>query len=99
MVRVALHVHPGARFEAVCVLADGTLDVHVRAPALDGRANAAVLRLLTTELQLRPRQVRLLRGERSRQKLVEVELDDAAVVTARLTLNRPAPSGPCAQHI
>jgi uncharacterized protein len=86
MVRVALHVRPGARLEAVRLLADGTLDVQVRAPALDGRANTAVLRLLASVLGLRPRQVRLLRGEHSRQKLVEIDLDLFAALTARLTV-------------
>jgi uncharacterized protein YggU (UPF0235/DUF167 family) len=84
VIRVTLHVHPGARLDVVRPRDDGSLDVWVRAPALDGRANAAVLRLLAFELALRPRQVRLLRGERARQKVVELELADGAELSGRL---------------
>ena len=84
MIQVTLHVHPGARLDTVRPRGDGSLDVRVRAPALDDRANAAVLRLLAVELALRPRQVRLLRGERARQKLVELELADADELSSRL---------------
>ena len=95
MIRITLHVHPGARLDVVRPRDDGSLDVWVRAPTLDGRANAAVLRLLASELALRPRQVRLLRGERARQKLVELELADAAELSDRLaaTVARGAGQG------
>jgi uncharacterized protein YggU (UPF0235/DUF167 family) len=86
MIQVTVHVHPGARLDTVRPRDDGSLDVRVRAPALDGRANAAVLRLLAVELALRPRQVRLIRGERGRQKLVELELADAAELSGRLAV-------------
>lgn len=53
---------------------DGHIAVHVRAPAVDGRANAAVLKALAAALGLHPGQVRLMRGERSREKRVEIDL-------------------------
>jgi uncharacterized protein len=84
MIQVTLHVHPAARRDTVRPRDDGSLEIHVRAPALDGRANAAVLHLLAVELALRPRQVRLLRGERARQKLVELDLADATELSGRL---------------
>ena len=61
------------------MLEDGTLAVWVRAPAVEGRANEAVCVLLAARLGLRPREVVLVRGERSRQKVVELPLADAAV--------------------
>ena len=76
MITAAVRAHPGARVEGVALLADGTLDVKVRAPALDGRANEAVSSVLAEALGLRPRQVRLVRGERSREKVFEIELAD-----------------------
>jgi uncharacterized protein (TIGR00251 family) len=84
MLHLTLKAHPGARDERVSLLPDGRLDVRVRAPALDGRANAAILAVVASALRLRPRQVRLLRGERSREKLVEVDLPDRAELSRRL---------------
>jgi uncharacterized protein len=46
--------------------------VAVTAPAVDGRATEAALRALAGALQVRPRQVTLVSGERSRDKLLEV---------------------------
>jgi len=47
--------------------------VGVSAPPADGRANEAVVRLVSALLGVRRRQVRLARGGASRGKWVEVE--------------------------
>jgi uncharacterized protein (TIGR00251 family) len=73
MIHVTLRVHPGARVNRVSALADGTLDVHVRAVAREGRANAAVVMAIAAATRLRPRQVQIVRGERSRQKVVAID--------------------------
>ena len=74
MIRVVVRAHPGARVESLRLLPDGSLDARVRAPALDGRANAATLAAVAAAARLRHHQVRLVRGERSRQKLVEIDV-------------------------
>ena len=62
---------------------DGALKVRVAAPAVDGAANAALVRLLADELDLAVRDVRIVAGARSRQKLVMAEGVDAESVVAR----------------
>ncbi|HVT74103.1 MAG TPA: DUF167 domain-containing protein [Lacunisphaera sp.] len=63
------------------------LKVKVHAPALDGRANEALLAFLADKLGVPPRAVVLVRGIKSRHKVVRIEgLDDDAV---RARLNRP----------
>ena len=65
-------------------LIDGVPRVWVRAPAVDGRANAAIERVLADALGLRPRQVRVVRGATSRHKTLEVDLADLEAVRQRL---------------
>ena len=77
--RYTVQVHPRAAHERVALREDGALEVWVMAPAVEGRATAALLALLAARLGLRPRDVALVRGERSRQKLVELPLEAAAV--------------------
>jgi uncharacterized protein len=77
--RYALHVHPRAARERVALREDGALEAWVTAPAVEGRANAALVALLAARLGLRPREVALVRGERGRHKVVEVPLDAQAV--------------------
>jgi uncharacterized protein (TIGR00251 family) len=72
MICVDVRAQPGARSESVAFQADGTLHARVRAPAVDGRANAAVLSVLARAARLRRRPVRLVSGDRVRQKRVEI---------------------------
>lgn len=63
---------------------EGELLVRVRAPAIDGRANEAVLALLAEQLGLRRSRVCLIRGATSRRKLVVIAGLDEAEVRQRL---------------
>lgn len=44
----------------------------VTAPPVDGKANAALIRLLAKEYDVAPSSIRILQGETSRDKLVEI---------------------------
>jgi uncharacterized protein len=71
-VRVAVRVHP--RASRARVQWDGTtLAVWVTAPAVEGAANRAVMEAVAAWAGVRPQAVRLVSGERSRTKLVEVD--------------------------
>ncbi|PXY25315.1 hypothetical protein BAY59_23060 [Prauserella coralliicola] len=81
----AVRVKPGAKRDAVGGRWDGTLGealvVSVRAPAVDGRANEAVCRVVANALSVRARDLVVSRGQRSRDKLMKLE--DAPPDTAR----------------
>jgi uncharacterized protein len=76
VVRFAVRVRPGARRDAVGGRWGGKLGtalvVSVAAPAVDGKANDAVCRVLAKELGIRRQQVGIIAGERSRDKVVAV---------------------------
>jgi uncharacterized protein (TIGR00251 family) len=61
---------------------DGALRVRVAAPPVDGAANAALCRLLASELGVGRGDVRIVSGQTGRRKVVEVEVEPAAL-TAR----------------
>jgi uncharacterized protein YggU (UPF0235/DUF167 family) len=82
-VRVAIRVRPGASRTAVGGVHAGRLVVAVSARAVDGAATQAALDALARALGLRPRQVWLVSGATSRDKLVEVDADEVEVA-ARL---------------
>ncbi len=69
--RLALRVTPGARSEGI-ELADGRLQVKVRARPQDGAANDAVRAVLAKALGIAPSRIELLRGATSREKLVRL---------------------------
>jgi uncharacterized protein (TIGR00251 family) len=90
MLTVSVRVHPGASREGVVLLPDGSLDVRLRARAVEGQANAALLALLADRLGLRRREVEIVSGERSRQKRVRIDLPSADDLRARLGLHADA---------
>ncbi len=65
-----VRVKPRARRAGVEGVQDGVLQVALREPPLEGRANEALIRLLASAMGVRRRRLRLLRGARSREKLV-----------------------------
>jgi uncharacterized protein (TIGR00251 family) len=71
--RLAVRVQPGASRDEVRSFVDGVLAVRVSAPALEGRANKAVCRLLAKWLGVPQSAISVIRGERSRDKLIAVE--------------------------
>jgi uncharacterized protein (TIGR00251 family) len=71
--RLAVRVQPRARRDEIAGERGGSLLVRVRAPPLEGKANAAVCRLLAKRLGLAPGRVAVVRGVSSRDKLVEIE--------------------------
>lgn len=90
MTRLAVRVQPNARANEVAGWAADprggeVLRLRLRAPALGGKANAALLEFLAEILGLRPRQLTLERGGKSRDKIVAVEgltLDEIRARTA-----------------
>ena len=90
-VRVAVRVRPGASRTRVGggygEGPDAPLLVAVTARAVDGAATAAVLRALADALGVRPRQVVLVHGTSSRDKLVEI-VDPPEDVAERLSALR-----------
>ena len=83
-ITVSVRVHPGASREGVTLLADGSLDVRLRARAIEGQANAGLVQLLADRAGLRRRDVEIVSGARSRQKNVRLALASAEELRRRL---------------
>jgi len=71
-VTFAVRVQPRASKNEIAGEIDGALRVRLQAPALEDRANQALVEFLARVLRTPKSAVRLLSGERSRNKRVEV---------------------------
>jgi uncharacterized protein len=69
---LALHVQPGASRTEVGGLHGDALRIRLAAPPVDGKANAELVRFLAAAFAVPQRQVTLVRGESSRQKVVRI---------------------------
>ena len=83
-VLLLVRVTPAASRDALLGWQGDVLRLSVAAPAQRGKANEAVLRLLSTALGLPRQRLRIVRGQTSRQKVIAIEGLDGAEVRARL---------------
>ncbi len=75
---LALKIIPNAPQNEIVGWLGEALKVKIHAPALEGRANDELLEFLAEKLGLPRRCVTLLRGDKSRQKVVQLEGLDAS---------------------
>lgn len=71
---LTLHVQPGARRTEAAGVHGTALKVRLAAPPLEGKANAALLRFIADAFDVPMRNVSLIRGETSRDKIVRVQM-------------------------
>jgi uncharacterized protein len=73
MATLSLHIIPNAKIDKVVGGHDGAIKIKLRAPAVEGRANAALRCFLAEELKIPERTIALERGRKSRHKLIRVD--------------------------
>ena len=88
---IALRAQPGARRFEIVGEHGGCLKVRIDAPAIEGRANVALLRRLAERLGLRVAQLTLSVGAASRDKrvLVQAPLERGQIVERLLGAHGP----------
>lgn len=72
-VKIAVHVTPKSGRDEIAGWRGGELQVRVTAPPEDGKANAAVCKVLAKALGVPKSAVRVTRGESSRHKQVVID--------------------------
>jgi uncharacterized protein (TIGR00251 family) len=72
MKMIKIRVIPNARKNDVSPEGEG-LKVRVNAPPLGGRANKAVIEALADFFKVKKRSIKIVRGERSREKVIALD--------------------------
>lgn len=70
---LTVRVQPGAKKDEVTGFEDGVLRVRLRAPAIEGRANAALCEYLAQLFDTAKTRVKVIRGARGRLKQVAIQ--------------------------
>ena len=72
--KISVHNKPNSRHrEEVVKNDDDTLTVYVKAPAIEGQANAAAIKLLAKHFKVAPSKVKLVCGATSKYKIFEID--------------------------
>lgn len=73
--KTSVYLKPNSRHrEEVVVGDDGVLTIYTKAPAIEGRANLAAVKLLAKYFSVAPSKVKLVRGAASKYKVFEVDV-------------------------
>ena len=71
-VRFNVHIQPRSSRTEVAGVHGDALKIRVAAPPVEGEANAELVKFLAKQLGLPKTAVRIVKGEQSRQKVVEI---------------------------
>jgi uncharacterized protein len=70
---IALHVQPRARRNGIAGMHNGALRLKISAPPVDDAANRAVLQFFSSLLDIPKSRLRIVSGEKSREKILRIE--------------------------
>ena len=71
--RIVVHAKPGARIEKVEKVDESSFVVSVKAPPVQGKANEAIIALLSEYFHIPKVGIRIINGFASRRKTIEVK--------------------------
>jgi uncharacterized protein len=83
--RLRLRVQASAQHDEVVAVRNGVLVIRVTAPAVEGRANEALRRLVAKRLGVPKSAITIVRGHHSRDKLIEIDGVDESTMLSKLT--------------
>lgn len=72
---INVRVVPNAKKNDVLEEAD-KLKVHVNAPAIEGKANKTMIKILAEFFNVKKSDIRIIRGEKSREKVIKVSTEN-----------------------
>lgn len=70
---LTIHAQPGAKRNEVAGLHGGALKIRLAAPAIDGKANAALITFIAQQLDLPRAAITLESGQTSRRKTLRID--------------------------
>ncbi len=70
--KLLITIKPNARHEKIIRHEDGSMELHVKAPPIEGRANKMVIAMLSQHFRVPKSSITLISGAKGRKKLVEI---------------------------
>jgi len=71
--RLELYIQPRASKSEVSGLHDGVIKIRIAAPARENAANLALVKYVSNQLGVAKRSVRIVAGQASRRKVLEID--------------------------
>ncbi|PIV84434.1 MAG: YggU family protein [Nitrospirae bacterium CG17_big_fil_post_rev_8_21_14_2_50_50_9] len=85
-VTLKVRVQPGASRDEIIGVVEGALRIRLTSPPVEGAANKRCIRFLSKKLRIAQSRISILRGERSREKILRVQGLTSGEVRDRLSI-------------
>ncbi|MCP6757508.1 MAG: DUF167 domain-containing protein [Fischerella sp. CENA71] len=73
--QIKVKVKPNSKFKNIQEISDGSLNIHLKSPPIDGKANEELIKILSEKFDVAKSKIRIKSGMSSRQKLIEIDTD------------------------
>lgn len=71
--RISVKITPNSKKEGIIDEGNNCFKVKVRAPAIERKANEAMIKLLSEHFDIPKSRIKIVRGEFAKNKIVEIE--------------------------
>ncbi|MBW5391066.1 DUF167 domain-containing protein [Brachyspira hampsonii] len=75
MMNIEVKVTAGAKSNSF-KFENGAYSIRIMAKAIDGKANKAIIEFLADELNIKKKDIDILKGEKSSKKLISININD-----------------------
>ena len=83
-VRLDVYIQPRASKSEVAGMHDGVIKIRIAAPAIENAANLALVEFVANQLGIAKRSVRIVSGQASRRKMLEIDGLTGEEIAAKL---------------
>ena len=73
MKQIKIKVIVNAKKNELIKISDNEYKVRITAPAVEGKANAAIIDFLAKEFEVKKSKIKIEKGEKSKNKIIEME--------------------------
>ena len=74
--QISVKVKPNSKEQKIIEEVDGSLTIRLISPPVDGKANEELIKVLSKKYHIPKSYIRIKSGISSRQKLVEIDMDE-----------------------
>ena len=88
IMQISLQVKPNSNEDSVEVLTEFLFKIYVKAKPVRGKANKSIINVLSEFLEISPRQIAILRGTASNNKLVKLFLTEQETKSVKYIISQ-----------
>jgi uncharacterized protein (TIGR00251 family) len=75
-----VHINPNAKKNEVAGIYNNSLKIKISSPAVDGKANKALIEFLSKFLNISKSKIKIERGDKSREKIISIDDSSNSII-------------------